>query len=224
MQASAVSTPRPLSATQSSMCSPPGWLLLCADSPGGGVTVSDAVLRNQADGGRHVLLVGPIGRIGMVFGPLRALMAGLGYGRYAAHGGDCAPPSPPQIGRELGRPARNRASTLWPARRKHARPEIARLDRQGLIGWKADCRCLTNVMIPEGTAGSTPRRGRSDGQPTNIAGTGEATPQATGATAARHRRYRREGSRLAAPEGGRLRAEDWHRLGPATDRMTFIRT
>ena len=135
--------------------------MLCADSPRGGVIVSEDVLLTQADGGRHVLLAEASGRIGRVSAPLRPLMAGLGYGRYVVQGGDCAAPSPPQIGWE-GRPARNRATTLWPARRKHARPEVAHHDRQGFIQWKADCRCLTNAMFSEGTAGSTPSRGRSD--------------------------------------------------------------
>jgi hypothetical protein len=52
----------------------------------------------------------------------------------------------------------------------------------------------------------------------------EATPQATRASAALYRRYRRNGSRAAAAEGGRLRAEHWHPLGPATDQMTVRRT
>jgi hypothetical protein len=123
--------------------------------------VSEDVLLTQADGGRHVLLPEASGRIGKVVAPLRPLVAGLGYGRYGLQGVDCAPPLLPQIGWE-GRPARNRATILWPARRKHARPDVAHHDRQGFIGWKPDCRCLTNAMFSEGSAGSTPSRGRSD--------------------------------------------------------------
>jgi len=102
--------------------------------------VSDDVLRTQADGARHVLLVRASGRIGNVFVPLWALMAGLGYGRYAAQGGDCAPPSPPRIGRERERPSRNRPSTLWPARRNTwtRDPRLLTKPSRVSVSWKAD--------------------------------------------------------------------------------------